>query len=101
MADEALWSFSGKAATRNSCGEVLNRLAARVPNLIGGSADLAPSNKSYMKARATSRPRTAPARTCIRLACARCDGGAITNGLRPVIGGLRPTATTFSCSGTT
>ncbi len=47
--DEAFWAFEGKAATRNSSGEVINRLAARIPNLIGGSADLAPSNKTYMK----------------------------------------------------
>lgn len=50
--DEDFWSYDSKAnATRNSSGEVLNKLAARIPNLIGGSADLAPSNKSYMKNR--------------------------------------------------
>lgn len=49
MAQEALWAFAGKAATRNSSGEVLNRLTQYVPNLIGGSADLSPSNKSVMK----------------------------------------------------
>lgn len=48
--DEDFWSYDAKAdATRNSSGAVLNKLAARIPNLIGGSADLAPSNKSYMK----------------------------------------------------
>lgn len=46
---EEFWSFADKpAATRNLSGEVLNRLAAFVPNLFGGSADLAPSNKSYI-----------------------------------------------------
>jgi transketolase len=30
---------------------ILNRLSKLVPNLIGGSADLAPSNKSDMKGR--------------------------------------------------
>lgn len=50
--NSSFWSFDSKAnATRNSSGEVLNRLAELVPNLIGGSADLAPSNKSYMKGR--------------------------------------------------
>ncbi len=40
----------GKAvATRASSGMVLNALAAAVPNLVGGSADLAPSNKSIIK----------------------------------------------------
>ena len=36
---------------RNSSGIALNRLAAKVPNLIGGSADLAPSTKTLMKDR--------------------------------------------------
>ena len=42
--NEAYWTFEGKSATRNSSGVVLNRLAECVPNLFGGSADLAPSN---------------------------------------------------------
>lgn len=45
----SFWQYEGKAATRNSSGEALNRLAAMIPNLIGGSADLSPSNKSVMK----------------------------------------------------
>lgn len=49
LKDEEYWAFDGKAATRNSSGVCVNRLAARIPNLIGGSADLAPSNKTYMK----------------------------------------------------
>ena len=50
--DEDFWSYDTKAdATRNSSGAVLGKLVARIPNLIGGSADLAPSNKSYMKNR--------------------------------------------------
>ncbi len=36
-------------ATRNVSGAVLNALAGRVPELIGGSADLAPSNKTMIK----------------------------------------------------
>ena len=47
--DEALWSFDKPMATRASSGEVLNRLAAKMPNIMGGSADLAPSNNSLMK----------------------------------------------------
>lgn len=45
---EDLWKFSGKNATRNSSGEIINKFAKLIPNLIGGSADLAPSNKTYM-----------------------------------------------------
>ena len=49
--DESFWKFEGKMATRSSSGEVINRLAKVIPNLIGGSADLAPSNKTEMKGR--------------------------------------------------
>lgn len=47
--DESFWSFDKKMATRASSGELINRLTKVIPNLIGGSADLAPSNKTYMK----------------------------------------------------
>ena len=47
--DEDFWSYDEKAdATRNLSGKVLNKLSAKLPNLFGGSADLAPSNKSYV-----------------------------------------------------
>ena len=36
-------------ATRNSSGTVLNAIAKNIPFMIGGSADLAPSNKSNLK----------------------------------------------------
>jgi len=36
-------------ATRNASGLVLNSLATHLPHLIGGSADLAPSNKTLIK----------------------------------------------------
>ena len=36
-------------ATRNASGMVLNSLAAHLPHLIGGSADLAPSTKTLIK----------------------------------------------------
>ena len=35
-------------ATRKASGQVLNHLAGRICNLIGGSADLAPSNKTHL-----------------------------------------------------
>ena len=49
--DAALFEFSKPDATRNTSFTVLNKLADMIPNLIGGSADLAPSNKSNMKKR--------------------------------------------------
>jgi len=36
-------------ATRSASGKVLNAVADRLPQLIGGSADLAPSNNTYLK----------------------------------------------------
>ena len=48
---EALPKYEvGKSvATRSACGEVMNALAKVVPELVGGSADLGPSNKTTLK----------------------------------------------------
>lgn len=47
--DEEFWAYEEKAnATRSLSGIMINRLKDRMPNLFGGSADLAPSNKTYM-----------------------------------------------------
>lgn len=44
------WSFEDKAeATRSLSGKYINKLKDIMPNLVGGSADLAPSTKTYMK----------------------------------------------------
>ncbi len=48
MNDE-LWQWEGKIATRATSGQMINRLAKLLPNLVGGSADLAPSNLTYIK----------------------------------------------------
>ncbi len=51
--DASIPEFStsdGPIATRAASGMVLNAIAAKLPTLIGGSADLAPSNKTYMDA---------------------------------------------------
>lgn len=46
---EEFWAYDEKAeATRNLSGKVINKLKNILPNLIGGSADLAPSTKTYM-----------------------------------------------------
>lgn len=47
--DENFWSYEDKPqATRNLSGVQLNKLKNMLPNLMGGSADLAPSTKTYM-----------------------------------------------------
>ena len=48
---EDLWRFEKDDATRGYGGTVLNKLAKLLPFLIGGSADLGPSNKSVIKDR--------------------------------------------------
>ncbi len=48
--DEEFWKASEKAeASRASSGAVINTMAGKIPNLFGGSADLAPSNKTDIK----------------------------------------------------
>lgn len=47
--DQEFWAFDDKPqATRNLSGQVINRIKNHLPNFIGGSADLAPSTKTYM-----------------------------------------------------
>lgn len=51
LEDEQLWNdMSVKDATRSFGGKMVNRLAQCMPNLMGGSADLNGSTKTYMKA---------------------------------------------------
>lgn len=48
--DAEFWAEQEKAeATRSLSGKTINVLAGKLPNLFGGSADLAPSNKTNMK----------------------------------------------------
>jgi transketolase len=50
--DEDIPEFSvsdGPIATRAASGKVLNAIASRLPTLIGGSADLAPSTKTFLE----------------------------------------------------
>ncbi|RRS31846.1 MAG: transketolase [Epsilonproteobacteria bacterium (ex Lamellibrachia satsuma)] len=43
------FSNDAEVATRDSNGKILNAIAAAVPSFLGGSADLAPSNKTALK----------------------------------------------------
>ncbi len=49
--EEAIPVFApgGSIATRSSSGKVINAIAAAVPNFVGGSADLAASNKTTIE----------------------------------------------------
>jgi transketolase len=46
---DELWIHEGDTATRLSSEKILNIICKHTPNIIGGSADLAPSNKTVMK----------------------------------------------------
>jgi transketolase len=88
-----MWKFEGKAATRNSSGEIINILANHIPNLIGGSADLAPSNKTYMKGNGdfSKEDRTG---NNLHFGVREHAMAAIANGIY-VHGGLKPFVSTF------
>ncbi len=91
--DADLFQFSKPDATRNTSFAVLNKLADRIPNFIGGSADLAPSNKSFMKNRADFT--AADKSGCnIHFGIREHAMAAITNGMQ-LHGGLRAYCATF------
>lgn len=91
--NEEFWKFEGKMATRASSGEVINRLAKIVPNMFGGSADLAPSTKTYMKGKGdfSAEDRTG---ANLHFGVREHAMAAIGNGIA-VHGGLRPFVSTF------
>ncbi len=91
--DAELFAFEGKCATRNSSGVTLNRLAERIPNLFGGSADLAPSNKTNMKGKGDFSDET-PEGQNIHFGVREHAMAAICNGIK-LHGGLRPYCATF------
>lgn len=92
-ADEKLWDFSGADATRSTSGKILNWLAERLPNLIGGSADLAPSNKSELKGKGWFSPENYAGQN-IHFGVREFAMAAAANGMA-LHGGLRPFCATF------
>lgn len=92
--DEALWETADKAdATRNLSGKMINKLKDIMPNLIGGSADLAPSNKTVMKD-AGDFSKENPAGRNLHFGVRELAMAAIGNGLM-LHGGLRAYVATF------
>ncbi len=93
--DRGLPDFSGDdaIATRAASGKVLNALARNIPNLIGGSADLAPSNKTFINGEAEFQAADYAGRN-IRFGVREHAMGAIMSGML-LHGGLRPYGGTF------
>ena len=90
---DEMWKFEGKAATRSSSGAVINILANYIPNLIGGSADLAPSNKTYMKDKGDFSVEDRNGAN-LHFGVREHAMAAIANGIC-VHGGLKPFVSTF------
>ncbi len=80
-------------ATRIASGKVLNALAARLPELLGGSADLAPSTKTWLDGLPTFQAATPEGRN-FHFGVREHGMGAIVNGMA-VHGGLIPYGATF------
>ena len=92
--DEEFWKQSEKPeATRNLSGKTLNYMKDKLPNLFGGSADLAPSNKTNM-AGAGDFSKATPEGRNLHFGVREQAMSAIGNGLM-LHGGLRSYVATF------
>jgi transketolase len=80
-------------ATRVASGGVLNAVASRLPNLLGGSADLAPSNKTEIKGEKDFQADFYEGRN-LRFGVREHALGSILNGMA-LHGGLMPYGGTF------
>ncbi|MCG8567694.1 MAG: transketolase, partial [Desulfobacterales bacterium] len=80
-------------ATRAASGKVLNAIAKNMPALMGGSADLAPSNKTYLDCSTVFSPENWEGRN-IRFGVREHAMGAIMSGMY-LHSGVRPYGGTF------
>jgi transketolase len=93
-ADIPTYPADKKVATRNASGEVLNAIAARIPLMIGGDADLAGSTKTLIKGAANTGYGSVSGRN-IRFGVREHAMGAIVNGLALHGGIIKPYSATF------
>lgn len=94
LEDEQFWARAEKPeATRSLSGKVLNYMAGRQLNLMGGSADLAPSNKSTLNGMGDFTKDT-PQGSNIHFGVRELAMTAIGNGLA-LHGGIQPYVATF------
>jgi len=80
-------------ATRAASGKVIQAVYAKIENLVGGSADLAPSNNTYVPEGGEFQAGTPGGRN-FRFGVREHAMGAIANGMA-LHGGLRPYVATF------
>lgn len=94
LQNDDFWAYEDKPqATRSLSGIMINRLKSIMPQLIGGSADLEPSNKTYMKDEGDFSKDNYAGRN-LHFGVRELAMAAITNGL-VLHGGVRPYAGTF------
>lgn len=86
-------SEDGPIATRKASGKILNAFAPKLPNLIGGSADLAPSNKTIMECSGDFSAESPESRN-LHFGVREHAMGAIVNGMA-LHGGVIPYGATF------
>ena len=92
--DETFWRVDDKAqATRASSGNAIGYLKDLMPNLIGGSADLGPSNKTVMKGEGDFGKENHAGRN-IHFGVREAAMAAVVNGLF-LHGGMKPYCATF------
>lgn len=83
----------GEMATRQASGTTLNAIASAIPNLIGGSADLAPSTNTLLKGLAAFQRGSYDGRN-LHFGVREHGMGAILNGMA-LHGGVIPYGATF------
>ncbi len=95
--EEALPRFApegGAIATRSASGKVINAIAPRLPELAGGSADLAPSTVTLIKDGGEFLPGAPPGGRNFHFGIREHGMGAILNGIARH-GGVIPYGATF------
>ena len=90
---EAMLAAAKKSSTRDASGAVLNQLSKTVPGLFGGSADLAPSNRTLINGEPFFAPDCREGKN-IHFGIREFAMGAICNGMS-LHGGIRPYCGTF------
>lgn len=93
MKIEGLFDFDKAEATRVSGGKIINKLAELYPNLLTGSADLAPSTKTEIKNGGDLTPENRSGRN-IHFGIREHAMAAICNGIQ-LHGGLKILCSTF------
>ena len=84
---------NGSVASRDAGGTVMNAIAKALPELVGGSADLDPSTKTYLKGYGDFQPGTYGGRN-VHYGVREHAMAAATNGIA-LHGGILPFCATF------